>query len=263
MVLRPTTANANLGPVVGGFIGESSVLEWQWVEWVTLCISGGILVSILLIQPETYPPTLLRWRAAHLRKITGDDRFRASVEVRDETFFDRLKHALIRPFILLVREPIVLLVGLYLTVVYIILFTFLNGYTFIFGMTYGFSQGITGLTFLGIIVGLCCASGLIYPMYKNYEKSLKKAHDEGRDSVPPEARLRFAMYGAPAVPISMFWMGWTAYPQISYWSPLVASVVFGYGLLCIFISSYQYLIDGYGLHAASALSAVTLVCPLI
>lgn len=236
------------------------MLEWQWVEWVTLCISGGILASIVLLQPETYPSTLLRWRAAHLRKITGDDRFRASVEVRDETFLDRLKRALVRPFILLLREPIVLLFGLYLTVVYIILFTFLNGYTFIFGQTYGFSVGITGLSFLGIVVGLCCASLLIYPIYKSYCKALRKAEEEGHDSVPPEIRLRFAMYGAPAVPISMFWMGWTAYPQISCWSPLIASVMFGFGILCIFISSYQYLIDAYGLQAASALAAVTLVC---
>ena len=59
----------------------------------------------------------------------------------------------------------------------------------------------------------------------------------------------------------LFWMGWTAYPSVSYWSPLVASVLFGYGILCIFISSYQYLMDAYAMYAASALAAVTLVSP--
>jgi len=67
------------------------------------------------------------------------------------------------------------------------------------------------------------------------------------------------MFGAPAIPISMFWMGWTAYPLISYWSPLAASVLFGYGILCVFISSYQYIIDSYEVYAASALASVTLI----
>ena len=54
-------------------------------------------------------------------------------------------------------------------------------------------------------------------------------------------------------------MGWTTNPSISYWSPLVASVLFGYGILCIFISSYQYIIDSYEAYAASALASLTLI----
>lgn len=54
-------------------------------------------------------------------------------------------------------------------------------------------------------------------------------------------------------------MGWTAYPHISIWSPLAASVLFGYGILCVFISSYQYIIDSYESFSASALASVTLI----
>lgn len=54
------------------------------------------------------------------------------MEVRQETFFRRLKRALYRPFILTASEPIILFVALYLTVIYIVLFTFLEGYTYIF-----------------------------------------------------------------------------------------------------------------------------------
>ena len=67
------------------------------------------------------------------------------------------------------------------------------------------------------------------------------------------------MFGAPAIPISLFWMGWTAYPHISIWPPLLAGVLFGYGVLCVFISCYQYVIDSYEMYAASALTSVTLV----
>jgi len=47
--------------------------------------------------------------------------------------------------------------------------------------------------------------------------------------------------------------------SISIWSPLAASVLFGYGILCVFISSYQYIIDSYESFSASALASVTLI----
>ena len=260
----PVFANAAFmgpicGPVVGGFIGGSSLVSWRWCEWVTLIISGLILSFVVFLQPETYAPVLLKWKAAHLREITGDDRYRAEVEIRAETFLRRLRRALYRPFLLTATEPIIILVALYLTVIYIILFTFLDGYAFIFTDTYGFSEGITGLSFVGIAIGLCGASILVPFIYRWAKRDLEKIKAEGGTRLPPEFRLWFGMYGAPAVPISMFWMGWTAYPSISYWSPLASSVLFGYGILCIFISCYQYIIDSYESFSASALASVTLI----
>ena len=262
----PVFANAAFmgpifGPVVGGFIGQSNLVSWRWCEWITLIISGAILVLVILFQPETFAPILLKWKASHLRNITGDDRFVSEVEIRADPFLTRLVHALYRPFILVAREPIVILFALYLTVIYIILFTFLDGYTFVFGETYGFSEGFTGLAFIGIAVGLCGASILV-PLLHHWAKrdlAIIKEKNGPQASLPPEQRLWFAMLGAPAVPISLFWMGWTNYPNISYWSGLISSVVFGYGILCIFISSYQYIIDSYEMYAASALASLTLI----
>ena len=65
--------------------------------------------------------------------------------------------------------------------------------------------------------------------------------------------------GSVAIPISLFWMAWTSYPDISLWSPLIASVVFGFGILCVFITSYQYIIDSYEVYSASALAFATLI----
>ena len=260
----PVFANAAFmgpifGPVVGGFIGESKLVSWRWTEWVTLIISGLVLVSVAFFQPETYAPILLKWKAKRLRLLTGDDRYKAEVEIRDETFARRLGRSLYRPFLLTFSEPIIILVALYLTVIYIILFTFLTGYSFIFTETYGLSEGITGLCFLGIAIGLCLASLLVPLLYYWAKRDLAKIEEQGGSRLPPEFRLWFAMFGAPTVPISLFWMGWTTNPSISFWSPLAASVLFGYGILCVFISSYQYVIDSYEGYAASALASVTLV----
>ena len=247
------------GPVVGGFIGQSFRVNWRFTEWITLIISGLVLILVVLFQPETYGAILLQWKAAHLRKITGDDRYRAEVEIREETFFFRLRTALYRPFLLTFREPVIMLLALYLTVIYIILFTFLTGYTFIFTETYNFSEGLTGLSFLGIGLGLCGATLLVPIIYICARKELTRIKAAGGNRLPPEFRLWFAMLGAPCIPISMLWMGWTAYPSISPWCPLAASVLFGYGILCVFISSYQYIIDSYESFAASALASVTLI----
>jgi multidrug resistance protein len=83
----PVFANAAfwgpiLGPVVGGYIGQSSLIGWRWTEWITLIWSGVIMAGIVLFLPETYGPILLRWKATHLRKIPGDDRFVSEVEIR-------------------------------------------------------------------------------------------------------------------------------------------------------------------------------------
>ncbi|KAH6711551.1 hypothetical protein BKA61DRAFT_92836 [Leptodontidium sp. MPI-SDFR-AT-0119] len=67
------------------------------------------------------------------------------------------------------------------------------------------------------------------------------------------------MSGAPTVPISLLWMGWTNYSSISCWSGLLSSMLFGNGILCIFISSYQYIIDSYEIYAASVLASLTLI----
>ncbi|KAI5236283.1 MFS general substrate transporter [Aureobasidium subglaciale] len=263
-LMFPIFANAAflgpiLGPVIGGFIVQSSLISWRWVEWITIIMSGLVWILVFFTLPETFPPILLKWKAAHLRSITNDDRYRAEAEVRMDPFFTRLGRACYRPFLLTATEPIIILIALYLTVVYIVLFTFLDGYDFIFGEIHGVSIGIQGLCFLGIAIGLFLATPLVFVVRRIAAKEMQKAKANGKDKVAPEFRLWFAMFGAPAIPISLFWMGWTSYPNISIWSPLAASVLFGYGILCIFISSYQYIIDAYEVYAASALASITLI----
>ncbi|KAK4694731.1 hypothetical protein P7C71_g2899, partial [Lecanoromycetidae sp. Uapishka_2] len=202
----PVFANAAFmgpifGPVIGGFVGQSSLVSWRWTEWITLIISGLVLFMITLFQPETYAPILLKWKAAKLRELTDDERYKAEVEIQDVTFPKRLSRALYRPFLLTFSEPIIVLIALYLTVIYIILFTFLNGYAFIFTETYGFSEGITGLSFIGIGIGLCFASLLVPLIYMWAKRDLAKIKEEGGDRLPPEFRLWFAMFGAPTIPI--------------------------------------------------------------
>jgi multidrug resistance protein len=249
-----------LGPIFGGLISNNDSMNWRWVEWITLMVSGLVLAIVILFQPETYGPILLKWKVEHLRRLTGDGRYRSAIEIKKMSLAYRLLQSLYRPIVMTAQEPIIILLGLYLTVVYIVLFTFLTGYTFIYMDIYHFSTAMMGLSFLGIVIGIISCAPLI-PLNMNLRKrDIARAQALGPGTrVAPESRLYWAMFGAPAIPISLFWMGWTAQASISVWSPLIASALFGFGILCIFISCYQYIIDSYEIYAASALASVTMV----
>lgn len=264
--------------MLGGFIGEAStkgIISWRWVEWVTLLWSGLILGAMLLFMPETYTPTLMKWKAGHLRKITGDERYLSQLEVQDTKFKDRMIHNLYRPFVLFAFEPIVVLFSLYLTVVsqtsssskqsltilqvYVVLFTFLTGFEFIFEDIFHLSQGLTFLCFLGLGIGFFGASALVPWVFKTYKRKLQLVKEHGGTRLNPEQRLVFAMIGAPFLPLGLFWMAWTSYASIGPWSAIVSTLPTGLAIMAIFISTYQYLIDSFEAHAASALVGATFI----
>ncbi|KAF2801608.1 major facilitator superfamily transporter [Mytilinidion resinicola] len=247
-----------LGPVIGSYMGTGAP-SWRWTEWVILIISGTVLTLVILLQPETFPLLLLKWKAQHLRRLTGDDRYRAESEIVHQTLWQRLRVALTRPFALAL-EPIVMLMTIYLTMLYIVLFTFLDGFTFIYSDVYKTPQGLTNVLFVAMFIGVLLGMPLVGVVYSWTRKDLARIRAHGGSQINPEYRLWFAMFGGSiGIPLSLFWMAWTDYSSISIWSPIAAGVPFGYGIICIFLSAYMYIIDSYEMYAASALTFVTLV----
>ena len=98
-----------LGPIAGGFLGEAK--GWRWVEGLMAIFTGCLWIIGSLTIPETYPPVLLRKRAAALSKAT-DKVYRTKMDVlsgKTPSVGEAFKTALSRPWMLLFREPIVLL----------------------------------------------------------------------------------------------------------------------------------------------------------
>lgn len=251
-----------LAPLAGGWLVQNTNLSWRWVDWVTLIISFFVFVIAFFCLPETFSPMMLQWKAVALRKQTGDSRFKSAYELQDP-LLKRLKTNATRPVIFFTKEPIVIFFGFYLTLIYVLVFTFLNGFTYIFTDTYGFSDGIRGTSFLAIVVGILLNTTLT-PIWRHiYLKRLSLASEsqdlaEGEEpTIAPEIRLLPAIFCAPLFPISLFWLGWTNYRSISPWSDLIAAGLFGFSLQRIFVASYQYIIDSYETDSASALSSIT------
>lgn len=253
------------------------MLSWRWSEWIILIADGLVILILFALKEETLSPRLLIYRAHYFRKLTGDNRFQAAAEVGGESTFAILQRNFKRPF-LLCLEPIVLFFTLYLCVIYIVLFTFLDGYvspfpapfhlnhltpssyTFIFADVYGTNSGLTFTIFVAMFLGISSALVLVPIVYAQTKRQLALAGDDGTGTMlNRESRLLFAMYGAPFISIGLFWMAWTDYASISIWSPIVASAVIGFGIISVFLSAYMYIIDAYEVYAASALTFVALV----
>ena len=81
--------------------------------------SGVLWISGTLTIPETYAPVLLRRRASALSKCSGRI-FKARIEISQGkvSLVKSFKVALSRPWILLFKEPIVLLLSIYMAIVY-------------------------------------------------------------------------------------------------------------------------------------------------
>ncbi len=116
----------------------------------------------------------------------------------------------------------------------------------------GWSPGIGGLAFIGIAIGMSFAVG--YAMFDNRRYARMAATIKG-GIVPPEARLPTAMIGSVLLPIGLFWFAWTNGPEIHWVVPIIGSGVFAAGLVLVFLSLLNYLIDSYVIYAASVLAA--------
>ncbi|KZT25364.1 MFS general substrate transporter [Neolentinus lepideus HHB14362 ss-1] len=264
----------SLGPVLGGFIGQSR-LGYKWADWITAIWALALLVVMILWLPETFAPALLKMKSAAIRRATNNPAYLSPTERHrmQVSFAHDFWRTMARPFILPVLEPIVLLFSLYMTVVYIVLFGSFEAYPLVFA-PYNFNAGQTGLTFIPISVGLAAVLAVTPATYKHYRKlwdrsletfeaekaKLEKTAEEVMfNPPPPETRLLLAIYGTWLFPISLFWFAWTCYKSVGPWPAIMSGTFFGAGILCCFISSYQYIIDAYESYAASALSSLTLI----
>ncbi|KAI9930459.1 Citrinin biosynthesis cluster MFS transporter mrr1 [Aspergillus wentii] len=244
-----------LGPIVGGFITDS-YLGWRWTAWITLIASSFFGLIALVIVPETYGPVLLQRRAARLRRETRNWAYHSFLDEHRPTASDIVWKYLLRPIQMLFLEPILLLITLYLALVYGILYLFFEAYPVSFQEVRGWTnEGIAGLPFVGILVGVFCGVALI--IWQTKTRFARKLAKHGK--VVPEERLVPMMIASVLLPIGLFWFGWTSDPSISWVPQVIAGIPIGMGILVIFMQGLNYIIDCYMMFANSAIAANTLV----
>lgn len=148
---------------------------------------------------------------------------------------NRIVHNITRPMRLLVFSPIVLFLSLYGAFAFGLIFLLFTTFPLVFREQYGFSVGISGLTYLGLGVGVFIGLFAQQIMTKRIVVSLTKKRGSGR----PEDCLAFMAYVVPVLPVGMFWYGWSVEKQAHWIVPILGNVFVGIGITCILVSPHS------------------------
>ncbi|CAH0045740.1 unnamed protein product [Clonostachys solani] len=242
------------GPFLGGFINY--YLHWRWTYYIMLIWSVLIFLAILLI-PETFHPIACEAKACKLRIETGDMRYWAQSETTRHSSPKTIALTLLRPFQLFFLEPMCFCLNIYSAILLGILYLFFGAVPQIFRTNYGMNLWQSGLTFLGIIIGMGLAV-LTNPLWILMRLRLVARHrqETGKDDASePEYQLPPAMVGGILIPVGLFWFAWTIQGTIHWFVPILGSSFFGFGVILVYNGIFTFLVEAYSPYAASALAA--------
>lgn len=190
-----------LAPFIGGYIVDS-YLGWRWTMYITAIMGFFSFVLDLLFLEETYPPQILVAKAAELRRRTQNHFIHAKQEEIEVDLRELMEKNFSRPMRLLFQEPIVLLLSIYMSFVYGILYLFLTAYPLVFVGVHHFSAGPAGLCFFGMIIGELIAGVVVLLQQPWYQRKLA-----GNNGIPiPEWRLPSIIAGGVTFCIGIFWV---------------------------------------------------------
>ncbi|KIW43083.1 uncharacterized protein PV06_04228 [Exophiala oligosperma] len=241
-------------PFTGGFITQS-YLGWRWTMYI-VSIMGWLGTGLTLFLHESYAPTILVGKAGRIRRESKNFAIHAKQEEIEVDMAELINHNFMRPIRMLCTEPIVFLITLYMSFIYGLMYLFLGAYPLVFQKVRGMNLGVGGLPFIALILGQICGGVYIMIDQTQYKKKLARNHGVQ----VPEWRLPPVIIGAVCFSIGLFWFGWTGFSKDIHWlAPTASGVVTGFGILCIFLQCFNYLIDTYLMFAASAIAANSLL----
>ncbi|CAG8958687.1 hypothetical protein HYFRA_00011529 [Hymenoscyphus fraxineus] len=239
-----------LGPVIGGFV--SQYCGWRWTFRILIILTGVIGAAIAIFTRETNASVLLMRKAERMRKETGNLKFMPR-STRQETPRQILFRAIARPMKLLIFSPIVFLISLYTGVMFGLMFLLFATFPSVFGETYGFSEGISGLAYIGLGLGMML--GLV--LFSILSDKLL-GQKQGGSVAKPEQRLILMKWFGPIAPLGCFMYGWSAYYHTHWIVPILGTFIIGLGALFVVIPGQIYLVDAFGAQAAASALAANL-----
>ncbi|KAI9039440.1 MFS transporter [Aspergillus affinis] len=242
-------------PFVGGFIATSD-LGWRWTMYISAIMIFSGFVLVLFFLDESYAPVILVRKAAIIRRQTHNWGIHAKQDEVEVEIKQLLRNNFMRPIKMLISEPILLLISLYISFIYGLMYALLGAYPVVFQGVYGMNMGVGGLAFIGLIIGELVGGVYILFLQSSYARKLAA----NGDKPIPEWRLPPAIVGAVAFTVGMFWFGWTGYRESLHWmAPVASGVLTGFGIFCIFLQCFNYIVDCYPTLAASTIAANTIL----
>jgi hypothetical protein len=228
-----------LGPVIGGFVAAGK--GWRWTFWLLAILGGAFELAALVFMRETHPKIILERKAAGLRASTGNPDLRSRL-AHPLPPRQVLAQVLVRPAMLLLRSPILLIISLYVAMVFGVMYLLFTTFTDVFEGQYGFSTSISGLVYLGLGVALVTSMFLFNILNGRVQAARMKA--DGVQRPRPEYRLLLMIAFSPCVGVGLFIYGWTAYYKVHWIVPIIGTAVIGFGAFFVIVSSIPPLYPG-------------------
>lgn len=162
-----------LGPIVGSAICVTHSMRWRWTQYITGIFVLFVLALDLIFIDESYPATLLVAKARKLRLKSGNWALHARHEEWSVSILELAHKYLVRP-IKLLMTPICLLMALYASFCYGLLFAALGAFPYVFQKTRGWSPVVGSLPFISLLIGCVLGASCNFLNQKYYAKRLKE-----------------------------------------------------------------------------------------
>ncbi|RDW71563.1 hypothetical protein BP6252_08126 [Coleophoma cylindrospora] len=247
-----------IGPIIGGFISQRA--GWRWVYWILLMACGTVTLANIVVNRETNAVVLIRHKTERLRKELGrptlrsafDDASKNGSHGKRATFIN----GMFRPLRMLFTSPILLLLAVYISFVFGLLYLLFATITEVFIGSYGWSPEICGLAYIGMGLGFLIG---ILIVGKTSDPTIIRLTKANNGVYEPEMRLATCLIFAFFIPVSFFWYGWSTETHTHWIVPIIGLLPFGLGLMGIFAPIQTYFIDVSAQYAASSVAGLSFV----
>ncbi|PNH48379.1 hypothetical protein VD0004_g7 [Verticillium dahliae] len=206
-------------------------------------------------------PSRAMTTAVRLRWLVKEDEERASLA-------QLMKTSMIRPFHLLVAEPVVFFFSLWCAFAWAVLYCTFGTIPLAFSRVRGMNMEQSGYFFGSMIVGACV--GTVVSIYQDRLLDLPQWRADSpvethsafwllmRRRFPaeaPESRLYFTCLTATFLPVGLFLFGFTVGSDAHWIAPAFGIGLATWGIYSVYLATFNYFADIYHMYASSALAA--------
>jgi multidrug resistance protein len=232
-----------IGPIAGAFIAQYS--NWRWVFYSTSIAAIFVQVLGFFFMPETYAATLLGRKKKELIKITGNKELHTEFETPNRKFSSHIGTAFKRPFKLILTQPIVQVLSLYIGFVYGVLYLVLATFPVVWTQWYGERTDIGGLNYISLGLGFFIGTQIAA---KTADRIYKKLKAKNGDVGKSEFRVPLMFPGAVMVPIGLLIYGWSVQYKVFWIVPNIGAAIFAAGNQLVFQNCQTYVHTPSQLH---------------
>lgn len=237
----------SLGPLFGSILTVKG--GYHWTFWFVAITSGSSFLVLSWFLPESYGKTILYRKAERLRALTGDDKITSEGHIENSKMStkDMVVDTLWRPLEIIIFEPVVLIINLFIGLVYSIMYIWFEAFPIVFIEIHHFTLIELGVSYVSIMIGILIGASFYIPIiYNKFTKKLLNG-----EQVEPEVFIPMAIVGSILMPVGIIIFGWTSSPDLHWIGPLFGGAIFASGAFIVFQTLFNYLSTSFWKYLAS------------